>query len=54
MIVWLVSILYVNAGAIVKAGCKVSSFKKIDAGVVYSDEDKLDEISRDYSFEMGV
>lgn len=45
---------YVNAGAIVKAGYRVDSFKKIDAGVVYSGEYKLEEVSREYSFEMGV
>jgi carbonic anhydrase/acetyltransferase-like protein (isoleucine patch superfamily) len=40
---------YVNAGAIVKAGCRVDSFKKIDVEVVYSGE----RFNQDYSFEVA-
>ncbi|WP_078378663.1 PglD-related sugar-binding protein [Sutcliffiella halmapala] len=41
---------HINSGAIVKAGSSVERLKKVDAGMVYSNETKLKE----YSFEVGV
>lgn len=38
---------HINTGAVVKAGCRVDRLKKIDAGIVYSGDEK-------YSFEVGV
>jgi UDP-N-acetylbacillosamine N-acetyltransferase len=41
---------HINSGAIVKAGSKVAQLKKLDSGMVYSNE----KILENYSFEIGV
>lgn len=41
---------HINTGAIIKAASKVERLKRVDAGMVYSREKKVEE----YSFEVGV